>query len=168
LQEISPTQDARGKSFVLCSLAEVLLAMDDATGAARHFREALEVTSSKGLVALACQATTGLAVCGIRQGQLDDARKYVQEAWNYLKEHGWTGMSNPGCVYRSCAETFEALGEDETTQVVIQAGYQALMKVADTIDVSEWRQSFLENIPDHRWIVDLWERSRQYTQSTDQ
>jgi class 3 adenylate cyclase/tetratricopeptide (TPR) repeat protein len=161
LQEISPSQDARGKVFALGDLGYVLLAMGDAPGAARRINEAREIALSHGLPALACEATGGLAACAVLQGQLDEARKYVHESWDYLKEHGWLGISNPGTIYRLCAETFEALGEDENTQAVIESGFQALMEVADKINVPEWRQSFLENVPDHRALVEMWERRKQ-------
>jgi tetratricopeptide (TPR) repeat protein len=161
LQEISPSQDARGKVFALDDLGCVLLAMGDAPGASRRFTEAHELALNQGSAALACESTAGLAACAIQQGQLDEARKYVHQAWDHLKEHGWLGMSNPGTVYRACAETFDALGEDENTRMVIQSAHQALMDVADKINVPAWRQSFLENVPDHRAIMEMWERRKQ-------
>ena len=63
-------------------------------------------------------------------------------------------------VYRTCAETFDALGEAENAQAVIESGHQALMEVADKINVPAWRQSFLENVPDHRAIMEMWERMK--------
>ena len=160
LQEISPSQDIRGKIFALDSLGYILLAMGDAPGASRRFTEARELALSQGLVALVCESTTGLSACALLQGQLDEARKYVSEAWNHLKEHGWVGISNPGAVYRTCAEVLDALGEAENLQAVIESGHQALMEVADKINVPAWRQSFLENVPDHRAIMELWERRK--------
>jgi tetratricopeptide (TPR) repeat protein len=160
LQEISPSQDARGKVFALNDLGHVLLAMGDAPGASRRFAEGQEIASSQGLVALDCESTTGLAACALMQGHLDETRKYITEVWDYLKEHGWVGMSNPGTVYRICAETFDALGEAENARAAIKSGHQALMEVADTINVPAWRQSFLENVPDHRAIMEMWERRK--------
>jgi tetratricopeptide (TPR) repeat protein len=161
LQEISPTQDTRGKAFVLSSLGIVLLAMGDAPGASRRFAEGRELALSQGLAAVACETTTGLAACAVTQGQLDEARKYVHEAWGHLKENGLVGMSHPGMVYRTCAEVFDALGEAEKVQAVLESGHQALMEVAETINVPAWRQSLLENVPDHRAIMEMWERRKQ-------
>jgi class 3 adenylate cyclase/tetratricopeptide (TPR) repeat protein len=160
LLEISPSQDARGKFFVAQSLGYVLLAMGDAPGAARHFAEASASALNHGIPALACSATAGLAACAVQQGQLDEARKFALEAWDYLKEHGWVGVDNPGTVYRSCAETFDALGEAENVQAVLEGGHQALMEAADTINVPEWRQSFFENVPDNRALMEMWERRK--------
>jgi class 3 adenylate cyclase/tetratricopeptide (TPR) repeat protein len=160
LEEISPSQDTRGKVFALQGLGYVLLAMGDAPGAARRFTEAREIALSHEVTALACQCAAGLAVCAVMQGQLDEARRDVREAWDYLKEHGWTGMGNPGAVYRTCAETLDALGETEDAQAVIEIAHQGLLDLADKINVPAWRRSFLENVPDNRAIMEMWERTR--------
>ena len=160
LQEIFPTQDARGKVFALEDLGWVLLAMGDAPGAARPFNEARELALSHGLTALLYESTAGLAACAVQQGQLDEARQYVHEAWEYLKVHGWMGMGNPGKIYLICAETFDAIGEEENVQAVIEIGHSELIKVADRNNIPVWRQSFLENVPDHRAIMEMWERRK--------
>jgi hypothetical protein len=95
------------------------------------------------------------------QGQLDEARSHVHAAWDYLKEHPWVGFNHPGMVYRTCAETFDALGEIENVRAVLENGRRALMEVADKINVPEWRQSFLENVPEHRAVMEMWERRKQ-------
>jgi class 3 adenylate cyclase/tetratricopeptide (TPR) repeat protein len=160
LQEISPSQDARGKVFALNDLGLVLLAMGDSPAASRRFTEAHKIASSQGMTAQSFESTAGLAASAVLQGQLDQARNYVFQAWDHLKEHGWVGMGNPGTVYRSCAETFDALGEIENARAAIESGHQALMEVADKINVPAWRQSFLENVPDHRAIMEMWERRK--------
>jgi len=158
LEVISPTRDARMKVLALDGLGLVLLEIGDAPGAARRFTEAHELASSTRLIPLASEAAAGLANCAVHQGQLEEARKYAQEAWDYLKEHGTAGMEYPDLVYRSCAETFDALGEAENARVVLESGHQTLMDIADTINLPEWRQSFLENQPDHKAIMEMWER----------
>jgi tetratricopeptide (TPR) repeat protein len=161
LEVISPTRDARMKVFILNGLGLVLLEIGDAPGAARRFTEAHELALSKGLVPFACEAAAGLAVCTVQQGQLEEARKYAHEAWDYLKEHGPAGMENLDMVIRLCAETFDALGEAENARAVLEIGHQTLIDIADTINLPEWRQSFLENQPDHRAIMEMWERRKQ-------
>jgi len=163
LQEISPTKDAKGKTFILNDLGFVLLEMGDAPASARRFIEAHALALSHELFPQSCESINGLAACAILQGQLDEARNYAQQAWDYLREHGWIGMGNPGKAYHICAETFDALGDTENAQAVIEAGHQALMEVADTKNIPSWRQSFLENVPDHRAIMEMWERRSQST-----
>jgi tetratricopeptide (TPR) repeat protein len=161
LKEVSPSQDAVGKIGILNDLGLVLLAMGDVNGAIRRFTEGRELAISHGREANSCEIAAGLAACAIMQGQLDEARKFVHEAWDHLKEHGWLGIGNPGVVYRSCAETFDALSEVENARAVIESGYQELMEVAGKINMPEWRQSFLENVPENRAIMEMWERRKQ-------
>jgi len=158
LQEISPSQDSSGKGFTLVGEGRVLLAMGDAPGAARCFSEAHASAAVHGLLALACESAAGLAACAVMQGESEEARKYIHETWDYLKEHGLTGLSGPGNVYRVCAETFDALGEAEAVQAALEGGHRALLEIAGKIDMPEWRQSFLENVPDNRAIMEMWER----------
>ena len=160
-QVISTTQDTRGKIFVLTGLGIADLAIDDAPSAARRFMEGREMASIHDLPALACENTIGLAACEVRQGHLEEARKFAYEAWPYLKEHRFYGMGNPGWVYLTCAETFDALGEKEYLQAVLESGHQALMEVANSKTMPAWRQSFLENVPEHRKLMEMWERSQQ-------
>ncbi len=41
---------------------------------------------------------------------------------------------------------------------ILESGHQALMDIAATINVPEWRKSYLENVPDNRAIMEMWER----------
>ncbi len=70
-------------------------------------------------------------------------------------------MSNPPIVYLQCAETFDALGEAENAWVVIERAHQEMMEVIDKINVPAWRQSCLENVPENRALLEMWERKRQ-------
>lgn len=160
LQEVTPSQDTRGIAFILMDLGNVMLAMGDIVSASRYFAEELELASSHGLLAKVSEAKIGLAACALMQGQLEQAKNLNYEGWNYLKEHGWVGMTNVGWVVRTCTETFEALDELETAHQVIEYAYKELLELANTLNIPGWRKSFLENLPDHRWIVEMWERQR--------
>ncbi len=146
---------------MLNEMGLVLLAMGDAGGAARRFNEARGLSANQAIPALVHESDTYLAACAIMHGQLDEARQHVNAAWLYLKEHPWVGYNHPGLVYRTCAETFDALGEADLVQVVLENGHRALMEVADKINVPEWRLSFLENVPENRAIMEMWERRKQ-------
>jgi hypothetical protein len=41
---------------------------------------------------------------------------------------------------------------------VREAGYRALMELADKLSNPEWRRSFLENVAENRAIVAWWQR----------
>ena len=134
--------------------------MGDFPGAARSFSEGRELALSLSMAPLAFESTGGMAASALMQGQLDEAHKYVHEAWDYLKEHSGVGFDNSFWFYRSLAETFAALGEIENAWSVVEKGYQALLEIADKINIPDWRKSFLENVPDNRAIIEMWERGK--------
>jgi hypothetical protein len=103
--------------------------------------------------------TAGLARCSLAQGQLEAAREFALEVWNHLSVHGPDGLELPTLCYQTCADIFDALGESENSRAAIEAGYRDLMVRAEKISDVEWRKSFLDNVSEHRAIVELWERS---------
>ncbi len=139
----------------------VLLAMGDVAGARRRLEEARDLAmSQQALTALAVECDAYLAKCAALEGRMDEARTHVRLASDHLKAHGWTGMGNPQAVYLYCAEVFDALGETENLREHLELAHQEFMDVANHIDVPEWRQSFLENVPEARALMEMWERNR--------
>jgi hypothetical protein len=134
--------------------------MDDPVAASRYFSESYEIATRHVMPQLVCESGVGLAACSLMQGQLDEARKLNQESWDYLKEHGWSMMGTPGRVYRTCMDTFDALGDEENVQEVLEIGYKELIRVAEKGNNKDQMKSFLENVPDHRAIVEMWERQK--------
>jgi Tfp pilus assembly protein PilF len=134
--------------------------MGDTPGAFRRFSEAYELASNLESSPAICTTSAGLAACAVMQGQVDEARKYINKAWDYLKEFGLVALENPAMIYRTCAEVFDALGEEESVQAVLESGHRIMLEVADKINVPEWRQSFLENEIENRAFIELWERHR--------
>jgi tetratricopeptide (TPR) repeat protein len=158
LHEITQVQDAKGTLFTLCLVGLTLLEMGDTPGAIRRFQEARQMLSGARQEALLCQVNVALAAAYVQAGQLEAAQSLAGEAWAYLKPHGWVGMSLPGWTYLTLAETFDALGDELRYREAVEAGYQTVLAVAETIDVPAWRQTFLEEVPAHRKILELWER----------
>ena len=160
LQESPRIQDARGTAFELVDLARILLAMGDAAGSMRRFSEAADLASKQALEAQTQEAMLGVAACAIAQGFPDEARRHATGAWGYLQEHGSTGMSGSGWPYLTCAETFDALDDKKNMNAVLEAGHRQLMEMADTIRVPAWRKSFLEDVPENRALMEMWERRK--------
>jgi tetratricopeptide (TPR) repeat protein len=160
LEQARLFQDGQGMIFTLDLLGLVLLGIGDVSGASRCYSESHQLAMEKELLPLACEAAAGRAACAAAQGDLVQARIYVQEAWDYLKKHGWAATENPATAYRTCSEVFEALGEQASAREVLESGHQALIEKADKIDKHDWRQSFLENVPENRALLDLWERDQ--------
>ncbi len=160
LQEFTPTRDIRGRVAAIQDIGTVLAAIGDIHGAASRFSEAHALAMSQGMTNKAAEATASLAVCALAQGELDQARSYIHEAWDFLKEHGWFGMGNPPLVYLICAETFDALGDEDKLQEVLEIGHREFMRVSEKFNVPAWRQSWFENVPETRAFMEMWERRK--------
>jgi class 3 adenylate cyclase/predicted ATPase len=163
LHEVTLAQDAKGIYSALGLIGIALLEMGDAPSARRRFQEARELAVEHQQPALISQINIALAASTVRQGLLDEARSFANDGWVYLKKHGWIGMSLPGWVYLTMAETFDALGDEESYREAVEIGHQAVLDVAASINVPEWRQSFLEEVPYHRALLEMWERDRRPT-----
>lgn len=151
--------DAFGRAASLHYLALVLERTGDLSGAMRRFEEAKNVFIERNSHAWAMDPLAGVARCALALGQLDEARRHVTELWNYMSDHGPKGMEQPVWAYLTCADISDALGEREQAHAAIKAGYRELMDRAGKISDPEWRKSFLENVPEHRAIIELWERN---------
>ncbi len=160
LKAIEPTHDARGQAMLLGGFGLVLLDMGDVAGARRRFEEGRELAAVQGLAGDEVEYTCYLAKCAALEGQMEHARTLVHQVWKHLKAQGWTGMASPQVVYLYCAEVFDALGETENLREELELGHQAFMDVANSIDIPEWRQSFLENMPETRAFLEMWQRNR--------
>jgi tetratricopeptide (TPR) repeat protein len=158
LDEMTATGDVFGRAMTQHMMGEVLEDAGDAAGAGRRFAEAREMLTSIGVIPMAHEASTGLARCALAQAQLEEARRLALEVWDYLKEHGGTGMYYPSHAYQTCADIFDALDDRETSRAVVEAGYREMMAQADRIDDPAWRKSFLTNDPFNRAIMEMYER----------
>jgi hypothetical protein len=67
-------------------------------------------------------------------------------------------MEFPVLAYLTCADVFKAAGGHKTANRAIEAGYSELMRRADRVGDTGWRRSFLEQVPEHRRLMELWHR----------
>ena len=69
---------------------------------------------------------------------------------------GTHGMEFASRAYLTCADVFDAVGESELARAAVEEGYHELIQRADKISNADWRTSFLENVPEHRTLVERW------------
>lgn len=75
-----------------------------------------------------------------------------------MMTNGTKGLESPTWAYQTCADIFDALSAPDQARAAVEAGYRELMERAAKIDDPEWRKSLLENIAEHRAVIELWER----------
>jgi class 3 adenylate cyclase/tetratricopeptide (TPR) repeat protein len=160
LRELAAVGDEFGRVATLQYLALEYERSGDYAGAVRRYQEAAEGLAKVGAPAFVQEARAGLARSAFGQGQLDEARAQVEALWQYLGAQGAGGMEFPLMAYLTCAELFDGLGEAEKAQAAADAGYRELMGRAEKISNLDWRQTFVEQVPEHHALVELWERLR--------
>jgi class 3 adenylate cyclase/tetratricopeptide (TPR) repeat protein len=158
LVDLAVVGDQLGRAFSLLYLALVLERLGDIAGAGRRFEEARTTCLQRGAHPSAAASLAGLARCAFAQGDLDTSRRHAFELWGYLQTHGSKGMDMPIWAYQTCADIFDALGEPEPARLAVEAGFRDLMERTEKISDPEWRKSFLENIPEHRALIEMRER----------
>ena len=158
LSEMVAVNDAFGRAGTLFYLGLVLEQAGDTSGAKRRFEEASGISTDLGARAFAVDCWAGLARCALAQAQQDEARRHATDIQNYLREHGAKGLEAPVWAHQTCADIFDALNEPELARSAVEAGYRELMDRAGKISEPEWRKSFLENVAEHRAIVEMREQ----------
>jgi len=48
----------------------------------------------------------------------------------------------------------------EAQRAALETNSKVILDVADKLTIPEWRQAFLEAVPDNRALLEMWERSK--------
>ena len=145
---------AAGHSY----LGLVLESEEKYVQAEEQFRIGKEKFQSIQILGCVYDALAGQARCALRRGQLPEAFQQAAQLWDYLTEHGSKGMEFPVWAYLTCAQVFEAAGDEERCKLALQAGYNDLIGQAEKISEMDWQVSFLNNIPEHQEIASWWQK----------
>jgi tetratricopeptide (TPR) repeat protein len=184
-RELEVVGDALAQATSLLYIAYELEQSGNLSLALRRYMEAREIFAGLGVLGYAHDASAGMARCALKEGRLDQARELAAGLGHYLREHGSAGMDAPIWAYETCADICDALASPSTplsagassgqtsSQAVssendlrelgretIEAGYSELMERAGKISNAEWRHSFLENVPEHSSLIELWDRMK--------
>ncbi len=137
----------------------------DYAGATHYLEEALQTYVDMEMSARSMETTALVAKCALGQGQVDAARRDANQVWAYLQEHGSAAMDEALLTYLSLADVFQTLaesaqtsGDTSTVRAIIEAAYELVMARARKISDPAWRQSFLENVPSNRAVVERWQQ----------
>jgi tetratricopeptide (TPR) repeat protein len=154
LPEFEALKDSFAQASACSYLALALEAAGEPGSAAGRYTQGLKILRSIGAPGYANDALAGLARCALAEQRLEDARHAAGQLWESLLQHGSTGMEFPIRAYLTCAQVFRAVGDPGAARAALAAGVQELNARAGKISDPAWRQSFLENIPEHKEIAD--------------
>jgi len=130
----------------------------DFSTAIEKYSAGLEIYKDIWLEGNAVDVQAGLARCNQALGLEQEAFALTREVWVYLQEHGSKGLEFPILAYQTCASIFKAVGDDDRTAIAVEEGWNELMSRADNISDASWRESFIENVPEHRELSAMWDR----------
>ncbi len=121
------------------------------------YAQAEQIFRQVDMLGGAHDALCGQARCTLEQGDLERAYQQACQVWGYLEKDGAQTMEFPILAYLTCAEIFQACTDQAQLCAALKAGYQDLMQRAERISNPAWRQSYLENVPEHHTIRLRWE-----------
>ncbi len=123
------------------------------------FEQAAASLEGIGTPGNANDAQAGAARCQLALKDLEAAQRVAIPLWNYLDQQDGAGMEFPLLGYETCIAAFSVAGHASLARQVTEAGYRQLMARANRISLTEWRQSFLERVPEHHRIISRWQES---------
>lgn len=114
------------------------------------FEEAATALGAIGASGSLQDARAGAARCCLALNKIEKARELALPLWDFLQQKAGAGMEFPLLGYETCADVFSASGVAALARQVVESGHRELMARAEKISLPEWRQSFLEHVPEHR------------------
>jgi tetratricopeptide (TPR) repeat protein len=128
------------------------------SGAIRSYQTAHGIFQGTDLGGHAMDTTAGSARCKHALGFQQEALEHTREVWEYLQESGSKGLEFPILAYQTCANIFKAVDDEQQSASAVEEGWDELMSRADSISDASWRESFIENVPEHRVMSEMWDR----------
>lgn len=96
-----------------------------------------------------------LAQITLDQGDLNQARSWVQYVLLYLQRQGVVGVEHPAMVYLACYRVLLAAGEVDAAAEVLTTGQATVQQIARRITKPEVQQQFLEAVPENNELLAL-------------
>ncbi len=152
-RETVTLNDSFGRAAGLVYVGLVQETVGDHTRARECFSQASELYDQIRVQGYAMDAWAGLARVALAEGKLSEAYASAMRVWDFLQHNGAQGMEFPIRAYLTCADVFAAVGESESARAAVEEGYRELNQRVNKISHVQWRQSFLDNVPEHDQIV---------------
>jgi hypothetical protein len=155
ITELEGMQDTFGIAAGKIYLALAIESQADFHTAGALFQQAVQAFDQIGAGGNAMDGRAGLARCSLANGSLFVALEHASLVWENLQKQDGPVLEFPLLAYRSCYQVFNAAGRTDTAQRIVTQGRQYLLDCANRISNPDWRRPYLENIPEHRWILEI-------------
>jgi tetratricopeptide (TPR) repeat protein len=142
---------------VLTVRGHILLSLGRLEEAREAYEQAVAEWEALDLAFLAVEPLSGLAQIAYQQQDFAEAVSFVDTVLQRLENPVALGESfDPFQVYLTCIRILQAV-QDDRAESVLHAAYTDLMARADNIEDETLRRSFLENVPENREIIAIYE-----------
>jgi ATP/maltotriose-dependent transcriptional regulator MalT len=122
--------------------------------AADSYHQALALYQEMNQPHFAYEVLAGLSWVALAQGHLEQALAFVSELLSQLEIEHLYGAREPFQVYLTCYLVLQA-GHDSRAEDVLARAYRLLQERAAEIADERLQRFYLENVPAHREIVQM-------------
>ena len=145
------------EGVTLNKLGDALSALGETAQAQAHLLQALDLRRELDQPHYAAEDLAGLARVALAQGDPAGAQARIEELWPILESNPYLdGAEAPMRALLTAYRVLHAAG-DGRAQGLLTGAYHTLQGRAARITDEALRRSFLENVPEHREIVTLWQ-----------
>ena len=155
ISELEALQDRFGEAVGQSYLALAKEACGEHADALDRFAHAQATLAEIGVHGSAHDATAGLARCLLALGRVEEAGEQAEVLWKHLSDSGPGGMEFPVLAYQTCADLFAQAGDLRRSRAAVEKGSRELLDRAEKIGDPAWRSFFLEEVPEHRAIIEM-------------
>ncbi|CAM3726579.1 tetratricopeptide repeat protein [Deinococcus frigens] len=157
LTELDGIGDIYGLSGSQMYLGLILERTGRLVEARATYVEAHTLVEQAELPGYLAEADAALARCDLALGRLEDAGRRAAEVWRYLQESQGASIEALTLVYLSCADVFAAQGDHHTERLALETGHDELIGRSQSIGDPQWRERFLNHVPEHRELLRRWQ-----------
>ena len=147
-------QDGEAKALLM--YGHILIASDQPDTAVPLLQQALTIRRTLKERHRSAEIRAALAQAAIHQGDWAQALTHVQSILDYLTIGTLDSIPGRFGIYLTCCQVLSHLQDDRANNLLGSA-YQMLQDRATNIRDSTLRKSYLNNVPAHRTIVDLYD-----------
>jgi tetratricopeptide (TPR) repeat protein len=150
--------DRSTEGEALNHLAHALASLGQMDEATKAYQQGLAIRRELGEQNMAMESLAGLARVAMTQEHVIQAQATIEEILDHLKSSTLDGTYEPMRVYLTCYRVLEA-NQDPRAAEILATAHNLLQERAAKIEDEEMRRSFLENVPAHRELIEVWEKA---------